>query len=288
MPIDIRYHAVSLLAVFLALVLGILVGFALVEPGQMKRFVQEVKKDNEKTRLAKLEELESLRQQHKASQTFENLLLPLVLEDRLQNRRILLLLDSDRRKDSPASRLREVLETAGAEVTAVVTLNSRLGRLKNEEIARLLAGRGIPAPPADVDPRTFLARRIGQRMVEGGTDLPSYLEEEGLLRLSSRSDFSRPVGTVVVVGSQTVDSEFADRIEEPMLQAMQQVGQRVIGCELSGDSGDAVELFQHLKLSTVDCVDTYPGQAALVLVVAGAEGHFGMKQTAERLLPDLQ
>jgi hypothetical protein len=35
----------------------------------------------------------------------------------------------------------------------------------------------------------------------------------------------------------------------------------------------------------VDNIDTVPGQFALVQILAGQEGHFGVKETAQRLVP---
>jgi len=287
MPIDIRYHAVSLLAVFLALALGILVGFAMVDPGQIRQFVEAVKKDNEHTRTQNREELESLRQQTKICQSFEKALLPLAVKGRLEGKRVALLLDHDPGRNSPAPILRKVLENSGGRLTAVVLLYSRFGRLKDEEADRIFAGRGIVCPPG-TDKRSFLAGRIGRRIAEGGSDLPRYLEEEGLIGLSSRSDFSQSVDAVVVVGGSTLDSQFVEDVEEPMLRAIEKSGRRLVGCELSQDSGAAVEFFQRLDLPTVDCVDTYPGQVALVLALAGKDGNFGTKESADRLLPDLE
>jgi hypothetical protein len=287
MPIDIRYHAVSLLAVFLALALGILVGFAIMDPGQIRQFVEEVKKDNERTRVENREELETLRQQQKISQTFGKVLLPLALKGRLEGKRIIILLDHDPGKDSPAHALQNLLEDAGAKITAVVTLLPRLGRLKENEAERILAGRGI-TPPTGTNPRTLLAERLGRRIAEGGSNLPFYLESEGLIRLSPGSDFNRPVDAIVVVGGSAPDPESLETVEEPLLRAMIETDRRIVGCERSRDSGAAAEFFQRLDLPTVDCVDTYHGQVALVLAVAGKNGNFGTKETADRLLPDLE
>ena len=40
-------------------------------------------------------------------------------------------------------------------------------------------------------------------------------------------------------------------------------------------------------LSTVDNLDFVSGQVAMVFALVGAEGNFGVKGTADRLLPDL-
>jgi len=287
MPIDIRYHAVSLLAVFLALVLGILVGFAMVDPTQMQEFVDMVKKDNERTRTENREELEALREKEGISAAFENSLLPYIIEDRLANRRVAIVLDYVPQHDSPAPMLREVLEKAGASVTAALSLDPKFGRLEEEEAAQVVEELDLETPP-EQNLRTFLAERLGESIADGGSDLPFRLEKEALLQIAPRSSFDRAVDAVVVVGNTAQPQEFLDSVEEPLLRTLQEQGRRIVGCELSGDAGDAVQFYQRLDCSTVDCVDTYPGQVALVLVLAGEDGRFGTKPTADRLLPELE
>lgn len=45
--------------------------------------------------------------------------------------------------------------------------------------------------------------------------------------------------------------------------------------------------YQHNHISTVDNIDTVPGQMAMVLALNGQSGHYGIKSTAQKLLPDL-
>jgi hypothetical protein len=290
MPIDIRYHAVSLLAVFLALVLGILVGFAMVDPSQMQEFVDSIKKDNARTRDVAVKELDTYKQKDKASQDFEKSLLPLVIKNRLANRRVAIVLDRDYSRRAPDAGVQSTLEAAGAQVVGVITLRLNLAQMKEEEAASMLARRGTPAPPEN-DPRSFLAQRLAKRLVEGNSDLPAFLEDKGLIRIASPGDLSRPVSAVVIVGGGAVDSDFTNLIEVPFLRALKDTGIRIVGCERTKDPGTAVEFFQSLDLTTVDCVDTYPGQAALVLALASnnenAKGSFGMKASADRVMPDL-
>jgi hypothetical protein len=286
MPIDFRYHAVSLIAVFLALVLGIFVGFAMVDPGRIQQFVAEVKRDNERTRETNLEELTRLRQQQGASQTLEKAVMPALVKDRLTGKRIILVLDTQFSRNSPVPETRKLLENAGAEIGGVITLSSRLAKLKAEEVERLLSGRDAALPP-DSEPRAFLAERLGRRIGEGGSDFPRYLESEGLLRISFSSDFERRPDAVVIISGGAGSPDFLDMVEEPLLQGIKATTPRVIGCELNAAPENAVKLFQQLNLTTIDNLDTYPGQMALVLALAGAQGNFGVKASADRVLPDL-
>jgi hypothetical protein len=59
------------------------------------------------------------------------------------------------------------------------------------------------------------------------------------------------------------------------------------GVETSTTEPSSVSFFQGSDLSSVDDVDATAGQVALVFAMLGAEGSFGVKGSADRLLPDL-
>jgi hypothetical protein len=60
-----------------------------------------------------------------------------------------------------------------------------------------------------------------------------------------------------------------------------------VGVESSGAEPSSISFFQGNDLSSVDDVDLVGGQLATVFALLGAEGSFGVKGSADRLLPDL-
>jgi Copper transport outer membrane protein, MctB len=48
-----------------------------------------------------------------------------------------------------------------------------------------------------------------------------------------------------------------------------------------------VPTFDAVDIPTVDSVDLVSGRVAMVFVLLGAEGNYGIKETADQLLPDL-
>jgi hypothetical protein len=60
-----------------------------------------------------------------------------------------------------------------------------------------------------------------------------------------------------------------------------------VGVESSDAETSSVSFFQANDLSSVDDVDLVAGRLAMVLALRGAEGSFGIKPGADRLLPDL-
>ena len=62
---------------------------------------------------------------------------------------------------------------------------------------------------------------------------------------------------------------------------------RVVGVERTDSDPSSIEFFSDHGAASVDNVDQLPGRVALVYVLGGAEGAFGVKETADALLPDL-
>ena len=60
-----------------------------------------------------------------------------------------------------------------------------------------------------------------------------------------------------------------------------------VGIEASTTEPSSISFFQGNDLSSVDDVDLAAGKVALVFAMLGAEGHFGVKSSADRLLPEL-
>ena len=60
-----------------------------------------------------------------------------------------------------------------------------------------------------------------------------------------------------------------------------------VGVETTGAEPSSISFFQGNDLSSVDDIDLTAGQLAMVFALLGAEGSFGVKGSADRLLPDL-
>ena len=60
-----------------------------------------------------------------------------------------------------------------------------------------------------------------------------------------------------------------------------------VGIETSTAEPSSISFFQGNDLSSVDDVEMTAGKLALVFGMLGAEGSFGVKSSADRLLPDL-
>ena len=60
---------------------------------------------------------------------------------------------------------------------------------------------------------------------------------------------------------------------------------KVVGIEPSDSDPSQIGWYRDRELSTVDNIDENAGRAALVFVLAGADGAFGRRDGAQDLLP---
>ena len=61
----------------------------------------------------------------------------------------------------------------------------------------------------------------------------------------------------------------------------------IIGIEKLETNYSYMESYKNLGITTVDNVDTTIGKVSLILAMEGRPGHYGMKKTAESLIPNI-
>jgi Copper transport outer membrane protein, MctB len=63
-------------------------------------------------------------------------------------------------------------------------------------------------------------------------------------------------------------------------------GTRVVGVESTTTNPSQIRWFNDRRLPSVDNVDELVGRAALIFALAGANGAYGIKDTAQALVPN--
>ena len=312
--INLRYHIVSLVAVFLALALGMVVGSTVLNEGaaQVQRSVSEIlRRQSQQTQA----ENDTLRGQVERFQTFGGAALPEMVGGRLQGRSAVLL-DTDRVDDGTRSKVEQALRAAGATVNGRLTFSSdRLSLATEGDRARLSQLVDLPADNVDalraamieqLSVRLSVSQRLPQDSAGRPRDMITSLSDAKFL---ADTDLPRTVreggepfpkaGSLFVIigptdGSTVLDPKaflvpLADR-----LSARTQAP--VAGVESEAGISSWVEVLRGDKeitqrVSSVDDVDATYGQVALVDALARRlanepPGQYGFKQRATGLLPE--
>ncbi|MEJ7798340.1 MAG: copper transporter [Solirubrobacteraceae bacterium] len=278
---DFRYHALSLAAVFIALVVGLLLGVAIGD----KELVSSARTDIRNSLRNEVRRADSERDAAKAQlaseQRFGDKAYPILTGGRLRGRRIGLVMLGP--SDIKPDRVREWLDPSGASLALVA-------ELRDEVDPRALAARASGTRYASLDTDSDLlgplGRRVGIQLVEGGR-LVDRLRSTLLQTISG--EFGGLDGVIVIRPSQLPeDKAAADRLkalQDGITRGLAQTGVKVVGIEPSGSEPSQIGWYRERELSTVDNVDENAGRAALVFVLAGADGAFGRRDSAQDLLP---
>ena len=279
---DFRYHALSLAAVFIALVVGLLLGVAI---GDKEGLVSSARKDLRSSLRADVRqasrERDAARQRLREQEQFSDAAYPILTRDQLRGLRIGLVVLGD--DDGAPDLIRRALEPTGADLAfvAVVRENVELDALA--ERARGTRYAELEEDPALLDER---GRRAGIQMVLGGR----LVRQIGTALLQTRSGGFGDLDAVVVMrpSDKPDDKQTADQLadlQDGIARGLVQTDVKVVGVERRDSKPSHIGWYRDREMSTVDNIDEQAGKAAMVFVLAGAQGAYGRGDGAQALLP---
>jgi hypothetical protein len=285
-PIDYRYHIGSFVAIFVALLLGILIGIGLApSPEEFEDSVAMLKEEYRETRDYRAEEIAGLEEENREYDMLTRETVSAVIEDRLADTRVAIVLDREFGQDPLPDNLRAALKQAGATVTSTTIITSDFITL-TAEVRRKVSQRLTLYPPPGVHFRTLIAQRIAEDLSAGRADLILDLHATGLVKSAADSDYTlRPDAALIVGGMASPSAAAPERIDLPMIQELTGAGLRVVGVEPKTAEISVIPIYKAAGVPTVDHADTPAGRLAIVLALAGADGHYGLKETADSFLP---
>jgi hypothetical protein len=264
-----RYHAASLAAVFLALAVGILIGAGLGD---------DLISDTEENLRESLEqdisdargEAGELQVQLDRERAFGDRAYPALVNDTLEGRRVGVLAFGELPSEVSAD-IEDALEPTGAELAqvAVVRLPPEIGD--------------------DEGKIEDLGRRLGSQFVGGGGKQLDRLRNQLFVRSSGEG--GRLQGVVLFRGPEgELDADqkgLSDALASGMVDGVAETNAEAVAVERSTTDPSTIPFFASFEVATVDSIDLTSGEVALVFTLLGAEGNFGIKETANSLLPEL-
>ena len=307
--INLRYHVVSLVAVFLALTVGIVMGSTVVDKVTVDALNARV---NEVSRSVRNAEAENRRlgDQLKTVRDFADQARDHLSDGHLRGVPVLVVgvTGIDRK---PVDALRQALVSSEATLAGTVWFTAKM-RLDSQNDTRVLASTlGLAAEQPEVVRHRAL--EVVAATLAGGRDsnpLPA-LADAGFVVFDAPPNqatalapalTSLPAAGLRVVLVSGAGADVADdELALPLAVALGQSSARLVAAEAGQDTPGGRAVFVGLlrkdtsvgpRISTVDDLESSRGQAAVVLALAdlGAPrtGHYGVGPGAERLLPPSQ
>ncbi len=278
-----RYHATSLIAVFLSLAIGILIG---AEFGGDA--LTSTRKDLEHSLVGNLQDARSradeLSGELGRSNEFAERVYPVLTRDKMDGKRVAIVALGGL-SSGVSGAVEEALAPTGARLVGVGVVREPVdvtGLANDLSKTRFFDLQENP------DQLTALGTGLGRQLVLGGT-LPEFVRGQLFSRASGSFG---ALDAVIVVREQPqnlgpIQKSKAGQLESALLSGMSATRTPVVGVETSHAEPSSISFFQSNDLATVDDVELTAGKLAMVFAMRGAEGSFGIKSSADRLLPDL-
>ena len=303
--ISFRYHIVTIVAVFLALAIGLLAGSAFVEP----ELAEELRRQTDDLRAeirAREDELIETRLERDALAGFVEAVAPSLTQGRLEGTPVVVVTQAGV-EDAVLAQTQDALADAGADVVMTVSATDQIVSEDAETQEQLAIMLGEPTAPAEELP-TLTAQALAERL----SAPRSPLAEQDLLASLLSAGFLAPVDggpsettleeiggpgqVVVVLSGGRGEGEPAlppEAFAVPLVESLATLDVPVAAGESLLNDYDYVSLVRANGTDgtvTVDDLDRTIGGTALVLGVeellaTGVGGAYGVKDGAEPLPP---
>ncbi len=287
---DLRYHVASLAAVFLALLIGILVGVGIADRG----YVDKAQRGLLEQRISKLQsdlsasrkDADSLKAQQRATEAFVTDTYPELMANRLRGKSMALVF-----LGPVDAHIQTSLEQALADSGARGWVRVRALKLPLDvpEIDKSLAGDPKLARYVGDARLPSLGKSLAEELAAGGkAPLWTNLAEQIVAERTGSEQ--RPADGVVVVRTAGKQYDGTAAFLRGFYSGLIAAPVPVVGVETADASQSAVRAFQRNGISSVDDADQPIGRFALALLLSGAKaGQYGIKSSAkDGVLPPLE
>jgi hypothetical protein len=286
---DYRYHALSLAAVLFALALGVLIGVAIGDTNLVSSAKNGVVHNLQGEVGEARTQAEGLQDKLTAEEAFSKSLYPLAVHELLNGRNVGLVFLGEP-SDQINSLVRAAITQGDGSLATVVAIREPLNLAAIDKEAAGTHYADLESSPALVED---FGELVGRQLVSGGALVDQELlsRVRGSLMSAFDGQLTHLEGLVVartVSAQQSAEASEADtRFEDGLLAGVAAVGVPAVGVELSTTEPSQIPWFKGRKISSVDDLDASAGQAALLYALAGNSGDFGVKSTADSLLPSV-
>jgi hypothetical protein len=308
--IDFRYHLVSLIAVFLAIALGIVIGTtALNEPilADIKNQVSDLEGDKRSLE----DRTQQLQAQLNTSEAFDEAIAPALVDGTLSGSSVLLVVTNEDVAPDTVDQVTALIGEAGGTVTGTLNLRPEYSDPSSSSALQgYVTGSGLPTgvqlPEVD-DAGQLVGALLAQVLMIPPTGVaPDGVAVSSVLAGLSALDVLTPEGdsvapadyAVVLTAGAFTGDDAAERnaTVAELVAALDSAGS---GAVVAGDAASAAEngLVGLIRadptlsaaVSTVDNVDTAAGQISTVLALGqegeGTSGKYGTGEDTQPVPP---
>ena len=288
MHINMKYYIVSIGAIFIALGIGMLVGFNLNYDQEMSKqqanIISDLDKkfDNLKEKNDTLEQdLAKITEEYNKSIEFIDANFDKILVNELLDKNIGVI--STNQSEDYTKDIEETIVKANGNIAFNIAIkNTIYDEKKLEEVSTKL---GLEIKDAN-DIVTYILDSLNS--TDAKVKLAS-LEELELIKVNDINNEYMSYGSVVLAGgsdSKTSKDDF-EKIDKFLISKLKEEKKSVVGVQKSTTTNSYIELYSNEKVSTVDNIEQKSGKLAMVMLLKDSNilGNYGILDTAQSILP---
>ena len=288
MHINMKYYIVSIVAIFIALGIGMLVGFNLNYDQEMSKqqanIISDLDKkfDNLKEKNDTLEkDLAKITEEYNKSIEFIDANFDKILVNELLDKNIGVI--STNQSEDYTRDIEETIVKANGNIAFNIAIkNTIYDEKKLEEVSTKL---GLEIKDAN-DIVTYILDSLNS--TDAKVKLAS-LEELELIKVNDINNEYMSYGSVVLAGgsdSKTSKDDF-EKIDKFLISKLKEEKKSVVGVQKSTTTNSYIELYSNEKVSTVDNIEQKSGKLAMVMLLKDSNilGNYGILDTAQSILP---
>lgn len=292
MFINLKYYVITIAAIFMALGIGIYIGFMLdgqdIFVHQQDSLINELEKkfnqfSSENNNLKN--QIKDLSARLKLDDSFINAAYPHLIEGKLKDLNVTIV---ETNNDYLYAGLKSTIESAGGNVISEIHIYPYIltnDDVKKQEIINYAAIKGENVSQDKVT--QYVIGKINQAITKKvDIDTLNFLKNEGVIDFSGY--FNMQPDYVIICGGSLQKTNYPEIIDIPLIKLLQQQNIPILGVERSDVAFSYIDYYKKLRLPTVDDVDLVYGKTAMVFAIKGEPGNYGIKKSASSgLLPDV-
>lgn len=292
MNVNIRYYVLTIAAIFMALGIGIFIGFMLDGQkafseqqdtiiNQLEQKFKDIQTENSNLKT----NVQSLNKQLDYLNQYNKQVFPELVKGRLNGINVAIL---ETNNDFIYPGMRNALIKAGATIDSITIFKDNLSNLSDSEknnLINYLTKYGSVNKDNFIE---FLSQKLSNAILTGqDSELINYLKGKGYI------DYSKSVNNtnanpdfVIIAGGSNNKKNNINIIDIPIIKQVKNLNIPIVGVEQSDVKYTYMDAYKRQRLSTVDNVDSIIGQTSLIMVMQGKEGNYGIKAGDTSLMPD--
>jgi hypothetical protein len=290
MNINIKYYVLTIASIFVALGVGIFIGFMLdgqkIFSEQQAAIINELEqkfKDLQAENANLKNTIQDLNKEINYYNQYHQIIFPELIANRLAGVKVAII---ETNNEFIFSGMRNALLKAGATIQSITIIKESFDSgsdIQVENLTSFLSSKyGVSVDLKRLN--EFVAEKLSRAIVTGeDVDLINYLKSNGYI------DFTGVPGNVdfvIIAGGSNNKDNNANTIDVPIIKEVKLLNIPIVGVEQSDAKYSYIDVYKKQHISTIDDVDNIIGQTALIMVMEGKEGNYGIKQGAMSLMPD--